>query len=83
MLVPASLTTRCALIALISCVGPDAGEKGRLGSGIMRVRAILFAAALMLVPLGAPGPTHEISAISAQRVVSEAGTSMQARRTHF
>jgi multiple sugar transport system substrate-binding protein len=30
-----------------------------------------------------PGPTHEISAISAQRVVSEAGTSMQARRTHF
>ena len=31
----------------------------------------------------APGPTHEISAISAQRVVSEAGTSRQARCTHF
>ena len=29
------------------------------------------------------GPTHEISAISVQRVVSEAETSRQARRTHF
>jgi multiple sugar transport system substrate-binding protein len=36
-----------------------------------------------LDPGDPPGPTHEISAISAQRVVSEAGTSRQARRTHF